>query len=166
MVSDIDDEILHYLPLTLPDHMSDSSTDDESNCIREMDNDLENNVASHHPVPLLTQRTSDAAGALLDMFSNPTAIESSARDCGGEPTINPTHCNTIESVAQDCVAPSRAITHCNTFESVAQDCVAPSGVITPSRAIAHCNTIESVAQDCVAPSRAPRLVILRISMSY
>ena len=54
MVSDIDDEILHYLPLTLPDHMSDSSTDDESNCIREMDNDLEISVASHHPVPLLT----------------------------------------------------------------------------------------------------------------
>ena len=111
MVSDIDDEILRYLPLTLPDHMSDSSTDDESNCIREIDNDAETSVVSNHPVPMLTQRTSDAAGALLDMFSNSTAIESSARDCGGEPTINLTRCNTIESEAQDCVAPSRALTH-------------------------------------------------------
>ena len=123
MTSDTEDEILHYLPLTLPDHMSDSSTDDESNCIREFDSESDNNVVSH---PILTQRTSDAAGALLDMFSNPTAIESYARDCGGESTL---HCNTIESVAQDCAAPSRAITHCNTIESVAQDCVAPSRAI-------------------------------------
>ena len=81
MTSDTDDKILHYLPLALLSHMPDSSTDDKSNCIREFNSESENNVVSR-PVPLLTQRTSDTAGALLDMFINPTTIESYARDCG------------------------------------------------------------------------------------
>ena len=86
-------EVFSYIPITMPDEFESSSDDDSSNCIKEMENDEHNenerNVVSPHPPPItLTQRTSDAAASLLNLFC--TANKSSARDGGGIPTVTTT----------------------------------------------------------------------------
>ena len=152
-----DDEIFSYLPLSLPPNLpsSDDDSSHASNGIVELDVDDEERDESSDPPPFhYTQRTSEAASALIDLFGTNT-IESAARDCVLEHPIEgtTTTCNTIESAARDCVA-----FPCTTIESVAQDCGAPDSssstttVAPTSSSTSRCTTIESSARDCGAPN--------------
>ena len=136
-----------YHLMSFPDKLEADCSDsnEDSNCIIEMDESKsEKNVVSPHPAPALTQRTSEAADTLLNIFSDPTAVdlfinhtavESSARYCGGEPTSNPT---AIESSARDCGG--EPASKSPTIESSARDC---GGQPTSKPTV-----IESSARDC------------------